>query len=316
MSLININMCCEYKYTNQQTNFTFNRIKELIDNNKLNLDPTYQRSVVWTDDKMMSLIDSIIHRYYYPPIILNLINGYYNCIDGKQRITSIMKFLNNKIYYSINDDKIYFKDFDEQSKEFFLNTQFQVCLYTELDYHVEVEIFRRVQKGVIMTTMEIMKSHNSELICDIINKTNNYINIWKKYNISIKREHYLNYILRILMMQYKKEKGFITLTIVEIEKFIKNYTKNIDHENEFYINLKTLFDFLIEHEDNLKSNNNKILSIVEVLLLYKMILDNNIILYTDNYIYYCTNMYRKSTTYTPKLLNSAYNEMLSIIFDE
>jgi hypothetical protein len=309
-------MCCEYKYTNQQTNFTFIRIKELIDNNKLNLDPKYQRSVVWTDDKMMSLIDSIIHRYYYPPIILNLINGYYNCIDGKQRITSIMKFLNNKIYYSINDDKIYFKDFDEQSKELFLTTQFQVCLYTELDYHVEVEIFRRVQKGVIMTTMEIMKSHNSELICDIINKTNNYINIWKKYNISTKREHYLNYILRILMMQYKKEKGFITVTIVEIEKFVKNYTKNIDHENEFYINLKTLFNFLIEHEDNLKSNNNKILSIVEVLLLYKMILDNNIILYTDNYIYYCTNMYRKPTTYTPKLLNSAYNEMISIIFDE
>ena len=206
-------MCCEYKYTNQQTTFTFYRIKELIDNNKLNLDPIYQRSVVWSDDKMMSLIDSIIHRYYYPPIILNLINGYYNCIDGKQRITSIITFLNNKIYYSINDDKIYFKDFDEQSKELFLNTQFQVCLYTELDYHVEVEIFRRVQKGVIMTKMEIMKSYNPDLINNISNNINKYKIIWKKYNIKTIRDYHLHYILRILMMTYKKDKEFITLTI-------------------------------------------------------------------------------------------------------
>lgn len=114
-----MNIAISSEYNQQQTYYTFNRIKELNDNNKLILDPEYQRDVVWSNDKMMSLIESIIHGYYYPPIILNFCNGNYNCIDGKQRITSILKFLDNKIHYSINDKEIYFKEFDEQSKESF-----------------------------------------------------------------------------------------------------------------------------------------------------------------------------------------------------
>ena len=47
----------------------------------------------------MSLIESIIEGYYYPPIIINLTNGSYNCIDGKQRITKFLNFINNQIYY-------------------------------------------------------------------------------------------------------------------------------------------------------------------------------------------------------------------------
>jgi uncharacterized protein with ParB-like and HNH nuclease domain len=158
MEKININISSEYKYNNNQIPTPFYEIKNRIDNNQLNLNPDYQREVVWSEDKMEALIESIIHGYYVPPIILNLVNGKYNCIDGKQRISSLYNFLNNKIYYSINDQELIFDNFDEQSKQSFLNRAFQTCLYQELDYETEVEIFRRVQKGEPMTKMDRFKN--------------------------------------------------------------------------------------------------------------------------------------------------------------
>jgi len=307
---VNINISSEYKYNQQQTSYTFYRIKELFDNNKLILDPDYQRDVVWNNDKMMSLIESIIHGYYCPPIILNLTNGSYNCIDGKQRITSILHFLNNKIFYSINDKEIYFNDFDEQSKESFFNRQFQVCLYQELDYDVELEIFRRVQKGEPMTKIEIMKSYNPEIICEIIEKIDKYKSIFKKYNIKTYRDNHLNYILRALMMQYKND--FITLTIPEIEKFVKKYDKIKDNncEIEFYKNIDKLFIFFNNNEKALKRKN-KVLTILEFILLYKMILNKELSKFSSKYIhYYKTNDKNKYIPYTPTLLKNIYNDLI------
>ncbi len=76
----------------------------------------------------------------------------------------------------------------------------------------------RVQKGEPMTKMEIMKSYNPDLICNVIIKLDKYKIILKKYNIKTVGDYYLHYILRVLMMEYKKDKDFITLTIQEIEK--------------------------------------------------------------------------------------------------
>ena len=302
------------KYNQQQTFYTFYRIKELFDSNKLNLDPEYQRGIVWNYDKMMSLIESIIHGYYYPPIIINLTNGNYNCIDGKQRITSILNFINNQIYYSINDKEIYFNDFDEQSKESFFNRQFQVCLYQDLDYDIELEIFRRVQKGEPMTKMEIMKSYNPDLICEIINKIDKYKIIWKKYNIKTIRDYHLHYILRILMMTYKKDKEFITLTIPEIEKFVKNYEKikNNIYEIEFYKYLDELCVFLNDNEILLKRLD-KSLTILEFILLYKMILNKELNKYHKKYIHYHkTNINNNLSTYTPTILSKTYNDLIKM----
>jgi hypothetical protein len=312
---INVNISSEYKYNQQLITMTFHRIKELIDTNKINLNPEYQRGVVWNEDKMRSLIESIIHGYYFPPIILNLTNGNYTCIDGKQRITSICKFLANEIYYEMNDHEIYFKDFDDNSNESFCNRQFQVCLYQDLDDDIEVEIFRRVQNGAPMTKMEITRSYNPELICDIINKLEKYNSIWKKYNIKTTRDNCLNYILRVLMMEYKKEKDFITLTIPEIFKFVKKYNENKNNniEIEFYKNLEELFNFLTDNYEILKRND-KSLTILEFILLYKMILNKEIKQYSKKYIqFYKINDKNKITTYIPIKLSNIYNNELKKI---
>ena len=71
---------------------------------KYNFDPDYQRrGDVWNDNKKSFLIDTIFKNFPMPPIFLHqhIDSGsgktVYEIIDGKQRLQSIVDFINNKI---------------------------------------------------------------------------------------------------------------------------------------------------------------------------------------------------------------------------
>lgn len=115
-------------------------------------------------------------------------------------------------------------------------------------------------------------------------------------------------------MEYKKDKDFITLTIPEVEKFVKNYNnlKNNEYDISFYNNINKLFNFLNKYELQLKRQD-KALTILEFILLYKMILNNEL---NSNYKlfiqYYKLNNNNKNTMscYIPSTLTNIYNNEL------
>ena len=78
-----------------------------INNNKINLNPLYQRDTVWLKDNKSVLIDSIMLNILPSPIVFNNDNKNqkYNCIDGKQRITTIISFAQNEFSIKINKKK-------------------------------------------------------------------------------------------------------------------------------------------------------------------------------------------------------------------
>ncbi|EEB87838.1 hypothetical protein MPER_14649, partial [Moniliophthora perniciosa FA553] len=51
------------------TTYTAQALFEQIHLGGIDLDPEYQRDVVWTKEKQSQLIDSILRNYYIPPII-------------------------------------------------------------------------------------------------------------------------------------------------------------------------------------------------------------------------------------------------------
>ena len=64
--------------------------------NKINFKPVYQRSFSWNKDKQNLFIDSIIHNYIIPPIILIKLENEeyeYECIDGQHRLCVIKHFI-------------------------------------------------------------------------------------------------------------------------------------------------------------------------------------------------------------------------------
>ena len=78
---------------------------------KFDLNPPYQRKSVWDDDRQSFFIDSLLRNYPIPPIFLKRIiddatgNTRFEVVDGKQRLTSIFRFIGNEIAASNEDEE-------------------------------------------------------------------------------------------------------------------------------------------------------------------------------------------------------------------
>ena len=91
---------------------------------KLNLDPDFQRGYVWTLDQKIAFLQwgfiggkSGMELYFnHPNWMDNSEDGEMLLIDGKQRLTTVLDFLNNKIpifdgnYYNDFEDKMHTMD--------------------------------------------------------------------------------------------------------------------------------------------------------------------------------------------------------------
>ena len=70
-------------------------IRNCAQENSLELNPSYQRDVVWTNGESQKLIESILKGIPLPSVILSMPPGkeHYEIVDGKQRLTSILRFI-------------------------------------------------------------------------------------------------------------------------------------------------------------------------------------------------------------------------------
>ncbi|KAK0440457.1 uncharacterized protein EV420DRAFT_1315868, partial [Desarmillaria tabescens] len=133
--------------------------KKLCDKS-LDLEPEYQRDVVWNDSKQSQLIDSLIHNYYIPPLIFEG-EEKRTCIDGKQRLSSIRRFTDGKFWYISRSGAGRTRSrtiLPTQLKSRFSNTQITCVEYDDLTQDQEREIFRRVQLGVALTPAERLQA--------------------------------------------------------------------------------------------------------------------------------------------------------------
>ena len=83
-------------------------IKEEIEDNGLQLNPKFQRGHVWTEEQQIAFIEYFLKGgksgdviyFNKPDWHFRVADGAYNdyvCVDGLQRITAILRFVNNEI---------------------------------------------------------------------------------------------------------------------------------------------------------------------------------------------------------------------------
>lgn len=90
---------------------------------KMNL----QRPYVWTYPQQNAFIQSILYEKLLTPIVVishsiekrPFEKQIYYIIDGKQRLTTVHKFMNNEFQVEIGSKKYYYKDFDDELKIYF-----------------------------------------------------------------------------------------------------------------------------------------------------------------------------------------------------
>lgn len=150
-------------------------VAEMIQTGSVDLNPDYQREVVWAESRQVKLIQSLFQvsitpllvddvaktsqHYYVPPVIF-AVRGFDEngmetrvCIDGKQRCTSVQNFIDGRIPFISpgTKEKFWYTNFPGRTggkplplalKPRFDNLNIQIVEYAHLDMNQQRDIFR------------------------------------------------------------------------------------------------------------------------------------------------------------------------------
>lgn len=291
----------------------------------INLDPTYQRTVVWSNDQCSLFIDSLLTGICPNPIIFSIHDDLTKtCIDGKQRLTSIIKFKHNEIDVVINDESVYYDKCPNElnsrvctsaEKNKFLYASIPQVFYRNLTYEQESDIFSRIQHGMVLT--------DGELICAKIPKNSaKFDNLCTKFETQLakhikstgRRGHY-KFTAELLYLI-----GTDTLNSVssnKVDPYLQTLDKNIQKFTKQLLLVSDLYTFILSNEllcyPNVPSiKSNLLLPILYATHKNKHILDEhtNLLSIRNMYIKMINVVKHKYHTHTGKdidMLQDIYN---------
>lgn len=196
----------------------------------------------WTNPTKRGLINSVLDDFYIPPLLFsgNLI------LDGLQRISCLVDFINDRFTILIDGKKYYFKDLDTAIKNKILDKELiKINLVnddeTPLDDKVQKELFYRINANSI-------KLNKPELIftnCNIENR--NLITQISTDNFDLNnlaqgkkgKRFSLSYLLLscLTIIYYRQTGYFDDSSKASIRNNVKNFIKiNFDEDtrNDFY----------------------------------------------------------------------------------
>jgi hypothetical protein len=132
-----------------------------IERNRFVLDPDFQREFVWKTDKQSRLIESILMRIPLPVFyVAEDTEGRLIVVDGRQRLTTIERFLKGSLKLSLPDrEELHGKRFSDLEPR--LQNRVEDCqlLFYIIDHAVperaRLDIFERVNGGEVLTRQQM-----------------------------------------------------------------------------------------------------------------------------------------------------------------
>lgn len=150
----------------EKAQFSILHLRRLCEDRKeLIIDPDFQRSKVWGYKQGAELVESILMGIPIPTMYLfETRDGKKQVVDGRQRITSILDFLNGK--FSLNNLKIltqfnglYFKELDSKMQGVFEDYQLSFyIIQPPTPERVKYDIFDRVNRGGTQLNSQEMRN--------------------------------------------------------------------------------------------------------------------------------------------------------------
>lgn len=162
------------------TTYTINTFYDLYKRGQIKVDADFQRGQVWTLSRKKKFIDTILRRWPFPPIqILEFQDRDRSILDGVQRATTIIDFIENKISIDsriapLNDDlnklnSLKFKDIEEKA-----NYDKYYSKYLDIILNGTVTIFQ-IYDASTEEIAELFYRFNSPMLLSITEKRNAFI---------------------------------------------------------------------------------------------------------------------------------------------
>lgn len=145
----------EKKVFTTQKDFTLSTIREMFDEGDIKTNPDYQRDFVYTQKQSSKLIESMLIGIPIPTVYLcQEDDESWSVIDGQQRITSFVFYLENKFPLSgLTELKelngLYFKDMDKALQKKLKSSSLNAICILKESQELKYEIFARLNQGAI-----------------------------------------------------------------------------------------------------------------------------------------------------------------------
>lgn len=229
---------------------------------QLQMKPPFQRNLVWTTKQKSFLIDSILNSYPVPELYMQDITGedgskQYIVVDGQQRITACLEFINNSFQMDAKDSPSYaemtFDDLSSDQKKKIYSYSFVVRLLPEMSDQELRDIFSRLNRNnVVLNAQELRQATYWGQFLQTMNEIADD-DIWRVLGIFTSND-----VKRMLDVEYVSE-----LTIAAIHG-VQNKKLTLDkyyemYEDEFPARADTKFTFDIVNREiaSLLPNNSK-----------------------------------------------------------
>ncbi|MDF2546108.1 MAG: hypothetical protein K0R93_1006 [Anaerosolibacter sp.] len=245
------------RYGRKTTGITISIFYEHHQLDKFNFDAPYQRDYnVWDANQKSFLIDSIMKNFPMPPIFLeqkiNPGTGItkYDVIDGKQRLTAIIDFIENKIALpgSFGDDEYghaimankTFNQLQEISND---NEEIKDFISDFWSYVISIEYIENPDVKIVDNIFDRLNRGGERLNNQELRKANYYDNIIYQHIEELKKDEFLSDILRNLNKNRLEDASFITEiyllvatgsvidgTEPQIDKYFRQLVEEIDED--------------------------------------------------------------------------------------
>jgi len=249
------------------TKITISEFYERYKLEKYNFEPRYQRrGDVWDVDKQSFLLDSILKNYPIPPIFLhqrideNTGATKYDIIDGKQRLTAIIRFLNGEVPLPQDYDEgafgnsalngAYFKDLDGELGEY----KKQLWRYSITVEYIDTDeleiidnVFDRLNRnGEPLEMQELRKAkyHDSKIL-SLVEKSADYVNWENLEKIKFNRMQDQEFVSELIFYLLEGETSDGDSKKNLDEKY-RNWNDRLSSEmaDQYYERFKNAIDFV------------------------------------------------------------------------
>ncbi len=239
-------------------------VKEFVDDfiYRIDLDADYQREKVWSKEDQERLIDSIIKNIDIPKIYLAQMasneNFDYECIDGKQRMATLLNFFkpekggDSPLTVEVAGERFTYKELQEEHPPLAHKIEaFELAfvIYPETEDETFLrEIFRRLQLGVRLNSGELLKSHTGAIRDFVYKEMGKDAPFLRNTNLSEKRFSRQFTLAQICINSFSRsETGeFVRARYYDLEDFFKE-KYDLDETDENLVRIREVLKIMDKH---------------------------------------------------------------------
>jgi hypothetical protein len=236
-------------------------VKKFIDEYvyRIDLDADYQREKIWSRKNQEELLDSIIKNIDIPKIYLarvtNNENFDYECIDGKQRMATLLSFFKpepnggNPLVVRLAGERYTYKRLKEELPQLakkIEDFELTFVIYPEIDDDEFLrEIFRRLQLGIRLNSGELLKTHSGTLRDFVYDEMGKDAPFLRHTNLSEKRFSRQFTLAQICINSFRRSEtgDFVRARYDDLEDFFKEKYK-LDKRDENLVRIREVLKIM------------------------------------------------------------------------